>query len=91
MEGAASKSYGLQVAKLAGIPHSVLEKAEAQLTKLETQNLNTGNNLSNEPQSQLSFKSESDSKLKKILQKTSPDELTPKQALELIYELKKLF
>ena len=73
------------------IPHSVLEKAKAQLTKLETQNLDTGNNLSSEPQSQLSFESESDSKLKKILQKTSPDELTPKQALELIYELKKLF
>ena len=91
LEGAASKSYGLQVAKLAGIPHSVLEKAKAQLTKLETQNLDTGNNLSSEPQSQLSFESESDSKLKKILQKTSPDELTPKQALELIYELKKLF
>ncbi len=91
LEGAASKSYGLQVAKLAGIPHSVLEKAKAQLTKLETQNLDAGNNLSNEPQSQLSFESESDSQLKKILQKTSPDELTPKQALELIYELKKLF
>ena len=91
LEGAASKSYGLQVAKLAGIPHSVLEKAKAQLTKLETQNLDTGNNLSSELQSQLSFESESDSKLKKILQKTSPDELTPKQALELIYELKKLF
>ena len=69
LEGAASKSYGLQVAKLAGIPHSVLEKAKAQL----------------------SYESERDSKLKKILQKTSPDELTPKQALELIYELKKLF
>ncbi len=91
LEGAASKSYGLQVAKLAGIPHSVLENAKAQLTKLETQNLDTGNNLSSELQSQLSFESESDSKLKKILQKTSPDELTPKQALELIYELKKLF
>jgi len=91
LEGAASKSYGLQVAKLAGIPPFVLEKAKAQLTKLETQNLDTGNNLSSEPQSQLSFESESDSKLKKILQKTSPDELTPKQALELIYELKKLF
>ena len=91
LEGAASKSYGLQVAKLAGIPYPVLEEAKAQLTKLETQNLDTGNNLSSEPQSQLSFESESDSKLKKILQKTSPDELTPKQALELIYELKKLF
>ncbi len=91
LEGAASKSYGLQVAKLAGIPHSVLEKAKAQLSKLETQNLDTGNNLSSKPQSQLSFESESDSKLKKILQKTSPDELSPKQALELIYELKKLF
>ena len=91
LEGAASKSYGLQVAKLAGIPYPVLEEAKAQLTKLETQNLDTGKNLSSEPQSQLSFESESDSKLKKILQKTSPDELTPKQALELVYELKKLF
>ena len=91
LEGAASKSYGLQVAKLAGIPYPVLEEAKAQLTKLETQNLDTSKNLSNEPQSQLSFESESDSKLKKILQKTSPDELTPKQALELVYELKKLF
>ena len=91
LEGAASKSYGLQVAKLAGIPYPVLEEAKAQLTKLETQNLDTGKNLCSEPQSQLSFESESDSKLKKILQKTSPDELTPKQALELVYELKKLF
>ena len=90
LEGAASKSYGLQVAKLAGIPYPVLEEAKAQLTKLETQNLDTGNNLSSKPQSQLSLESKSDSKLKKVLQKISPDELTPKQALELIYELKKL-
>mgnify|MGYP002030677997 FL=1 len=90
LDGAASKSYGLQVAKLAGIPNSVLEKAKAQLTVLETQNQDTDNNLSSKPQSQLSFESVSDSKLKKVIQETLPDELTPKQALELIYELKKL-
>ncbi|MGH1461705.1 MAG: DNA mismatch repair protein MutS [Neptuniibacter sp.] len=89
-EGAASQSYGLQVAQLAGVPAHVIEQAKVKLAMLE-QDVAVGAQLTttlSPVQSDLFAVPES--KAVKELKKTSPDELSPKQALELIYRLKEL-
>ena len=94
-DGAASKSYGIQVAKLAGIPSPVLELARAELAMLETgakSAVNLGDNTITDSvpsQSELLL-APINSALQKRLDTMLPDELSPKQALDLIYELKKL-
>ena len=93
IEGPANKSYGLQVAKLAGIPDNVITVAKEQLRLLENQNMeNSGNVFAESHLSSTNSKVESpaDTKLKLFVDDVKPDELTPKQALELIYELKNL-
>jgi DNA mismatch repair protein MutS len=93
IEGPANKSYGLQVAKLAGIPDNVITVAREQLRLLENQNMeNSGNVFAESHLSSTNSKVESpaDTKLKSFVDDVKPDELTPKQALELIYELKNL-
>ena len=93
IEGPANKSYGLQVAKLAGIPNNVITVAKEQLRMLENQNMENSGNVF--PESHLSstnskVESPAETKLKSFVDDVKPDELTPKQALELIYELKNL-
>ena len=93
IEGPANKSYGLQVAKLAGIPDNVITVAKEQLRLLENQNMeNSGNVFAESHLSSTNSKVESpaETKLKSFVDDVKPDELTPKQALELIYELKNL-
>ncbi len=79
-EGAASQSYGLQVAALAGLPADVLNAAQEHLQRLE----NTPTIKHNTPQ-----KIEKN-KLEQELTDINPDELSPKQALEALYHLKSL-
>ncbi|WP_194437583.1 DNA mismatch repair protein MutS [Vibrio fluminensis] len=92
-EGAASKSYGLAVAGLAGVPKTVIKQARAKLTQLEQLSLATENNA---PRStavdianQLSLIPEP-SEVEEALANIDPDDLTPRQALEELYRLKKL-
>jgi DNA mismatch repair protein MutS len=82
-EGPASQSYGLKVAALAGIPHSVIERARAKLTELE-------NRSRADRQLELFAREEEESPLHQRLKAIDPDELTPRQALALLYELKAL-
>ena len=90
-DGPASQSYGIQVAKLAGIPDEVIHLARRELALLEA-----GSNAGISPQviSQNSqtelFLSPVNTELQKRLDTLCPDELSPKQALDLIYELKML-
>ncbi|MGA8260945.1 MAG: DNA mismatch repair protein MutS [Arenicellales bacterium] len=90
--GPASQSYGLQVAKLAGIPRRVIEAARAKLVELEDQTRQREESTS----SQLPlFRAERPterqrSALERALAESDPDRLTPKQALDLLYELKEL-
>ena len=95
-EGAASKSYGLQVAALAGVPTQVIKAAKRKLHQLENQELinpdsttftTKNENVTNQ---QLSLTMEPDSKALNRLKHIKPDELTPKEALDLLYELKHL-
>ena len=85
--GAASRSYGLQVAALAGIPSKVLQNAKSTLKQLEQ------NNHSNEPvpvQTSFFDAIPEESAVEKELKQINPDDLTPRQALDLLYKLKKL-
>jgi len=89
-EGPASQSYGLQVAALAGIPKNVLKRARFQLSKLEKDD-DDGPQMGlftsyEEPEPELEAVNPALDKLDEI----DPDELTPRAALDLIYQLKGL-
>jgi DNA mismatch repair protein MutS len=90
--GAADRSYGVQVAKLAGLPSAAVKRAEAVLKKLEAKE-GGAKRLEELPlfaaltgqQPDVRAPSEAD----QILAGLDPDTLTPKEALELVYRLKK--
>jgi DNA mismatch repair protein MutS len=82
-DGPASKSYGIQVAKLAGLPKPVLNIARNKLAELEA---GSSNNDSSQPvavQNEL-FASAPDPILEE-LENTDLADITPKQALDLLY------
>jgi DNA mismatch repair protein MutS len=87
-EGPASKSYGLQVAALAGVPVSVIKTAQEKLSLLESETHNQAQSKITVPPKQAElFDAEPNPAIKK-LGGLNPDNLTPRQALELLYELK---
>ena len=91
-EGPASQSYGLQVAALAGVPTSVIEKAQEKLQTLEQQSYRSQQADLNSDQLDL-FTLEEPVELSpvlKALDAIEPDHLTPLAALDLLYQLKKL-
>lgn len=106
-EGSASKSYGLQVAKLAGIPIEVLAQAQAQLALLES-----GEHPQHSTKALVSVPSDVDlstdatpiaSPLQtglfdvlpnpalEALRKINPDSLSPREALDQLYRLKEIY
>ena len=102
-EGPASQSYGLQVAKLAGVPEHVIDQAKFKLGALEQTQINDTQQpvksqaaaiqtpAVKEPEAspmQSDMFATSPSKVELALESMNPDELTPRQALELLYELK---
>jgi DNA mismatch repair protein MutS len=86
-EGPANQSYGLQVAALAGVPDQVIAQARKRLAELEEAALRHAEQ--NVQQLSL-FPSEEPHPALERLEELQPDELTPRQALELLYELKGL-
>ena len=97
-EGPASKSYGLQVAQLAGVPRAVINAARKHLSELEAQqNQHTQFDLFNAPAVMDSAENEAMASvgftphpLLAELSNIDPNELTPKQALDALYLLKKM-
>ncbi len=83
-EGPANRSYGLQVARLAGIPDSIVNFAKEHLQGIKTP-IPAG--IDEQPQEDMF---ELSHPVLDELLKINPDELTPKQALEILYELRKL-
>ena len=92
-EGPASQSYGLQVAALAGVPKPVIRQARKYLQMLEDASLSRGN------QSDLFVAGRADPEpeqeaaadaLRDALDSVNPDDLSPREALELLYRLKRL-
>ncbi len=88
-EGAANQSYGIQVAQLAGMPKTVVQLAKRKLLQLEHSQvaLNTQQSdmfaVVEEPVAVAVHPIVAE------LEAIQPDDLTPKQALELLYQLKK--
>jgi len=93
-EGAADRSFGLQVAALAGLPKATLQQARRRLAELEQRGREThasemAPQALDAPQ-QISLFAPAVSAAQEALAALDPDELTPKQALEALYRLKSL-
>lgn len=84
-EGPANQSYGIQVAQLAGVPRQVIQSAKNKLIQLENQSATTQIKAVN-PQQQELFIPPAHPALEK-LKEINPDNLSPKEALEVLYEL----
>jgi DNA mismatch repair protein MutS len=83
--GPASRSYGLAVARLAGIPQAVIEQAKDRLGTIERQTLNLADNTDRD---QLPLFEVRNDALETTLSQIDPDTLTPREALDLIYRLR---
>lgn len=96
-KGSADRSYGVQVARLAGLPHAVVERAKAVLAQLETgESAGKADKLIDDlPLFSVAVKREAAPKSKQSAALTelsliNPDELSPKEALDALYRLKQL-
>ncbi len=87
-DGPANKSYGIQVAQLAGVPQAVISKAKHQLGKLESQR-NQPANMTPTLQDDL-FAELEPSEAEQQLLDLDLDDMTPRQALDTLYALKEL-
>ncbi len=96
VSGAADRSYGIHVGKLAGLPNVVIKRAEQVLDSLE--NDNKSNNLATLAEylplfAVLKQKEEVQTPKSPVLEAVkalNPDDLSPKEALEKLYEIKSL-
>ena len=92
-EGAADRSYGLAVARLAGVPKDVVTRAKAVLDKLEKGRAETGGlaaGLGELPlfAATMAQQEEESDQLREQLQALDIDALSPREALEMLYRLK---
>ncbi|MEM9440080.1 MAG: DNA mismatch repair protein MutS, partial [Pseudomonadota bacterium] len=99
-EGSADRSYGIHVARLAGLPQAVLERAEEVLQRLEQGEAKAAPAVladdlplfqaaarrAAEPT--VEIETPPPSSVEAILEEVDPDELTAKQALDLVYRLR---
>lgn len=85
--GPANQSYGIAVAQLAGVPREVIIHAKAKLEKLEREAY-----YQHQPKQQRDLFSDSAKDHPAIAQliQTNPEQITPKEALDILYELKEL-
>ncbi|MCK5831685.1 MAG: DNA mismatch repair protein MutS [Methylococcales bacterium] len=88
-EGAASQSYGLQVASLAGVPNSVIENAKIKLQQLENNAYIDQQHESGINQLDL-FSTKESHPVVCLLEDIDVDSLSPRQALDSLYKLKEL-
>jgi DNA mismatch repair protein MutS len=90
-EGPANQSYGLQVAQLAGVPSGVIRAARHQLASLEEKSLASTpqRDLFANPNAKVEPEAPAEHPLIGQLRAVDPDALTPRDALELIYQLRK--
>ena len=96
IKGAADRSYGIHVAKLAGLPSVVVQRAEQVLESLETGDKEQQiSKLAEDLPLFASLKPKVEENpqtlvLRESLRHLNPDDLSPREALEKLYELKKL-
>jgi DNA mismatch repair protein MutS len=97
LPGAADRSYGIQVAKLAGLPSPVIARAKSVLAKLEAQDRGQSVRaladdlplfaVTSLAPAQAAPPSEAE-QLMEALKALHPDEMSPREALEALYALK---
>jgi DNA mismatch repair protein MutS len=90
LEGAASKSFGLQVAGLAGVPKSVIKRAKQKLALLESHQSISEMPLAPDTNLQQADLFANSNPVLDELEHIEPDNLTAKQALDIVYRLKQL-
>ena len=97
-EGGSDRSFGIQVARLAGLPREIIARARELLTELEGTHTGGGGGLgrrgehrlaSERSPDQFSFFTAGDPPILKRLRAIDPDSMTPKEALDLMFELRK--
>jgi len=88
LPGAADESYGIEVAKLAGVPDSVIRHANGHLRTLESM-ARTAPAAPAEEDGQVSLAEMGVSSVLRTLRAVDPNTLTPMEALQLLFELKK--
>ena len=103
IRGGTSRSYGIQVAALAGVPNKVVERANEILKNIETGEFDSDgdpaiarsrtkkSHRAKVHPNQLSLFQPPSDPIRLFLKNHNVDELTPKEALDLLYEMKKLF
>ncbi len=99
VRGTADRSYGIQVAKLAGLPHSVIERARVVLAELESESrskpmqgfddLPLFQNVKAPPRAAAEDANRPDP-LSAALDAMHPDEMSPREAMEALYRLKSI-
>jgi DNA mismatch repair protein MutS len=104
-EGPASRSYGLQVAQLAGVPRDVIGQARQYLEALEAQRDRAAEGNSNgsaqkdlfatmapsrAPAARVAEPTSATDEIRTALEALDPDELSPRAALDALYKLRKL-
>jgi DNA mismatch repair protein MutS len=90
-KGGISDSFGIEVAASTGFPKEVIAKSREILKKLEAENIgNTQPNLFSAPRIREKIvEMKLESEVEKLLAEINPDDLSPREALEKVYELKK--
>ncbi len=87
-EGPANQSYGLQVAALAGVPRSVIERARQRLAELEESARQHADGATPQMTLPLAPDPAPEHPLVEAVKQADPDGLTPREALQLLYDLK---
>jgi DNA mismatch repair protein MutS len=90
MPGGCDDSYGIQVARLAGLPERMLDRAREILAKLESNDSPAKGEKSNASSYQISLFSPEENKIRKFIDSIDPEKLTPLESLSILAQLKKL-
>jgi DNA mismatch repair protein MutS len=98
IDGSADRSYGIHVAKLAGMPPAVITRAKQVLSELESKKAKIDKLLGDLPlfakmeedaQAALAKSNRNECEAVRLLKELKPDEMSPKEALETLYRLQK--
>jgi len=86
--GGADRSYGIEVAKLAGLPDSVVKRARTVLAELEQADGRPRSSAAAAESDQIPLTAVAEGEVLRTLRQMQPDTLTPIEAMTLLYELK---
>jgi DNA mismatch repair protein MutS len=89
VRGAADDSYGIEVAKLAGLPDSLISKAKGYLKELESEGVQVMAPAARPDDGQISLADVGSDEVREILQNTDLNTLTPIEAMNLLFELQR--